>query len=494
MTTKTKEQLQLTGPDRVASIRLKGAPYQSEINGEEIDCTNTLESLAINSGYPERLVGAIEDNAENLVPLYQGGYYGIDGKLKKGQPLTYEEAFSLMAFVSMGTNKLVYESLHGRLPEGMPNDSDTIFFQSIALLSAMSTKEGFTGLTPEEVAGLTAAVLELDTITRISSPDAIIGIGGMGGDRGYPRNGDNSKLFSLSTLSAAILANFCYVHKHHSYPNTSKVAGQSAVEAFGARSDQDSPEALAKLQEEIGLLMSSCHTIRTIHTLSHRLKGETINHIVGPLAIPISPEVSTTAFIGANDNVHPETIIEALAILRKKGIQNYANSIAFCGLNGNGVQGDHFDQEGYYNNPAAKLAVAIDEVAPPPYQTLAAFLVGGENQGTFLISPNDFMDEARLKEIEYKKLLIPNTFDDIVSANRSALQGEDMAKALYLAMTGALALFTKEYAHLDSALNKRTRRVNREYLRHAYSRVLEVILSGRGYEKLLEYVAATKVN
>jgi len=491
MAQQTVERSRLNHDDRIASIRLLGAPYQNKVDGGTVDCTNTLEALARNSNYEERLPISIEAHHEDLAPLYRGGYYGIDGKLKKGQPLTYEEAFSLMTFVSMGVNKAVYQYLHEKLPSGMPNDPDTIFYQSIALLSAMSAKEGFVGLTPEEVAGLTAAVLEIDTITRISSPGAVIGIGGMGGDRGYPRNGDDSKLFSLSTLSAAILANFGYVHKHHSYPNTSKVAGQSTIEAFGAHSDQDNPIVLESLQET-GLLMSSCHTTRTIHTLSHRLKGETINHIVGPLAIPISSEVSTTAFIGANDNVHPETIIEALAILRKKGIQNYANCVAFCGLNRDGAQSSSFNPLEYYKNSAAKLAVAIDEVAPPPYQTLAAFLVDGQNQGTFIIYPEDFMDETLLKQIEYQQLLIPNTFADIMSANQSALQGKDLAKTLYLAMTGALALFTKEYAHLPKALDKRSRRVNREYLHHAHSRILEVILSGKGFGKLQEYVTATK--
>jgi hypothetical protein len=122
---------------------------------------------------------------------------------------------------------------------------------------------------------------------------------------------------------------------------------------------------------------------------------------------------------------------------------------------------------------------------------MASFLVEGKNQGTFIIYPEDFMEDNFLKGIEYRQLLIPNTVDDIMSANLSALQGEDISKALYLAMTGALALFTKEYAHLPEALDKKNRRVNRKYLRQAYYRVLETILSGAGYSKLQEYVAAT---
>ena len=160
----------------------------------------------------------------------------------------------------------------------------------------------------------------------------VFGIGGMGGDKGYPKNGTNSKLFSLSTMSSAVLANFQNVHKHHSYPNTSKVAGQTAIEAIGGRSDQTSSTQLEYLQNESGLLMSSCHTTRTLHTISHRLKGETINHIVGPLSIPISKESNVNAMIGVNDNVHPETVIKALQILQEKGVQYYDSSVAFCGL------------------------------------------------------------------------------------------------------------------------------------------------------------------
>lgn len=484
-------EFELIGQEKVAVIRLKGEPYRKVLKGETIDCTDTLESLAHHGNYEKQLRLAIERNIKILEPLFQGGYYGIDAKIKKGQPLTYEEAFCLMTFVSMGVNKLVYKYLHPSIPEGMPNDPETIFYQSISLLSAMSAKEGYVGLTPTEIAGMTASVLEIDTIIRVPSPGITFAMGGMGGDRGYKKNGDNSKLFSLSTLTAAVLANFGYVHKHHSYPNTSKVAGQSAIESFGARSDQNTAKQLENLQSSTGLLMSSCHTTRTIHTLSHQLKGETINHVVGPLSIPISVETSAIALIGVNDNVHPETIIEALSILKSKGVQNYSNSVAFCGLNHEGLFPEHFSPEKYYKSSKAKLSVAIDEVAPPPYQTLASFLVNGKNQGTYAIDPEDFMDKSLLREIEYRQLLVPNTFDDIMNANRAALQGTNRAKTLYLAMTGALALFTKNYAHLPGALDKTNHKVNREYLRQAYSRVLKTIMSGKGYQKLLEYVSAT---
>ena len=78
-------------------------------------------------------------------------------------------------------------------------------------------------------------------------------------------------------------------------------------------------------------------------------------------------------------------------------------------------------------------------------------------------------------------------------ANRMAIKGDDVSKASYLAMTVALALFTKEYSYLKSSLDRKTGKVNREMLRDAYSRSLNMILSGSGYRKLLSYISASKL-
>ncbi len=483
----------------VAVIRLKGFPYQQEMFGVRIDCSEILEDLTANSAYEERLSRNIALNEENLKPLFESGYYGIDAKIKKAEPLTYPEAFSLMTFVSMGVNKLVYNQLQPRIYSGMPEETrqmlstpERIFDQSIALLSAMSAKEAFVGLTPEEIAGLTAAALEIDTIVRIPASKSVLGIGGMGGDRGYKRNGDNSKLFSLSTMGAIVASNFGYVHKHHSYPNTSKVAGQSAIEAFGAMSNQSTPEQFVVLQESTQLIMTSCHTTRLIHTLSHRLKGETINHIVGPLAIPVDKNTEVNAFIGANDNVHPETIIDSLIVMQKHGVQRYGNSVSFCGLNTNTIPAEILNPDTYYKSKAAKSLVAIDEVAPPPYKTLAAFMVSGINLGTFVIESSDFMEDSELAEVHLEKLLIPNTTEAIMKTNQEALTGADKSKSYYLAMTAALGLFTKEYASKPGAFDRKSRKVNRGYLRHAFKRSLEAIYSGQAYNKLVDYAEASR--
>jgi anthranilate phosphoribosyltransferase len=396
-----------------------------------------------------------------------------------------------MAFVSMGVNKAAFSKLAHRIKVGVL-DSETVLLQSIALLSSMSAKEAYVGLTPEEIAGLTAATLEIDTIIRIPAKNNVLGIGGMGGDRGYARNGERSKLFSLSTMAALVLANFGTVHKHHSYPNTSKVAGQSAIEAFGALSNQSDPRTLRTIQDQVDLIMTSCHTTRLIHTLSHSLKGETINHVIGPLAIPVDSETPVNAFIGVNDNVHPETIIDSLAILHQKGVQKYSNSVAFCGLDLTQASSEYYSPISYYSKHKLKSAVCIDEVAPPPYLTLAAFLINGVDKGTFVIEPEDFMDNRLLENINIRDLLIPNTPEAIITANIEAINDKSLPKVLYLAMTCALATFTSKHSHKPDALNFNTRRLNQRYLQEAFMESLQVIQSGKAYSKLLEYVRATK--
>ncbi len=471
----------------VAEIRLVGEPYQKIVDGDRIDASVVMEQLANSENYPQKLKTALYENQSNLVPLTEGGYYGIDAKIKKGESLSYEEAFSLMTFVSMASNKQIRSEVSPKIKIG-DTSKETVTLQAIALLSAMSSKESYVGLTPEEIAGLTAATLELDTIVRINGGEQVFGIGGMGGDKGYPKNGHNSKLFSLSTMSSAVLANFQNVHKHHSYPNTSKVAGQTAIEAIGGRSDQNSSVQMESLQQESGLLMSSCHTTRTIHTISHRLKGETINHIVGPLSIPISKETSVNAMIGVNDNVHPETVIRSLQILQEKGVQHYDNSVAFCGLITQNSNPQDFQESLYHKSKEAKQKIVLDEVAPPPYDTLASFLVNGKNMGTYIIRPTDFLEQRFLNQVTFNQLLIPNTSESILTANADAINGKDLAKSIYLAMTVALGLFTRYYAHLPNALDQRNGRVNSDMLQDSFVNAFEAISNGLGIAKLEEYV------
>lgn len=375
-------------------------------------------------------------------------------------------------------------------------EKDILRLQAVSLLQAMSTREGIIGLQPQEIAGLVAATLELDTVVRVKTPGEIptFTFGGMGGDRGLRMNGEQSKLFSVSTLAAFALADFSPVHKHHSYPNTSRVAGQSAVEAMGARSDFDESNSMERALDMSGVLMSSCHSTRTLHTISHALKGETINHVIGPVAVPHSETNEVNALIGVNHNVHPETIVESLKFLQDKGIQKYGNSVAFCGIEApiEEVPTEVVSPDNYYANRNLKSLVVIDEVPPPPYTTMASFLVNGDNAGTFLIAPTDFMEAEEAKVLESDHLLIPNTTDEILIANENVIKGRDYIKSRYVAMTVALALFAKDYASLPDALDRYTRRVNAAYLKECYKLACNAMSNGNLEKRIKLYAESTQ--
>ena len=479
----------------VAFIKLQGEPYQRTVEGpdgpETVDCNVTLTNLANNTGYIERLPEVVTQITPHIGELTDGGgFYGIDKKLKHGEELSFDDAFSLATFVCAGLNRPLSREMAESIQNLGPHE--THLMQATVLLSAMSAKEGYVGLTPDEIAGVVAATIKADTVLRMPADGEVLSFGGMGGDRGYPIADGQSKLFSLSTLSSVALAVDGPVHKHHSYPNTAKVAGQSAIEALGARSDFHTPQAFGAVMQETDLVMSSCHDTRTLHTLSHLLRGETINHVIGPLSFTMSEDTALQGFIGVNEKIHPEIIVEALRILDQKGFQRYANSAVYCGTDLRDVSDVMLDPVAYNQSRDAKMHVAIDEVAPPPYSSLVAFLVNGENAGTYAVRPEDFYDEDELSKISFDELVIPNTREAILFNNEQALRGLDSAKARYLAMTIGLGLFVRHDLGNDDALDRDRRVVNADYLKARTQQAYRMLVEGDAAQKAHAYVRTTQ--
>lgn len=476
--------------ESVSFIQLKGEPYQRTLpTGEQIDCNITSNNLAENSGY-NRQVGRLVDQAESeLYPLFeQRGFYTIDDKLKHGQNLNFSESFSLITFVCAALNRPLHSELASRIVALGPQD--THLLQATALLSAMSAKESYAGLTSEEIAGLVAGTVHLDTFARIPAEDATIAFGGMGGDKGYPLRGEKTKLFSLSTLAAIGLAVDGPTHKHHSYPNTSKVAGQSAIEAFGARSDFHSVDAFQQVLQDTNLIMSSCHDTRTLHSLSHKLRGETINHVIGPLAYTLSADTPVQAMVGVNEKIHPERIVGAFEILNRKGFQRYDSGAVFCGT-------DICDLDPYlaFDRPENQAFLAehirLDEIALPCYSSIVAFYNEGRSRGTYVIQPQDFFPQTTLEKMNFADLEIPNTVADILEANVQALQGGNFTRTHYLAMTMGLGLFLRHALNHSDALNEDAHSVNREYMQECTDQALTILTSGAAIEKLQQYIETT---
>lgn len=481
----------------VAFIQLEGKPYRREVEvdgcREVVDCNITADRLSHESGYNISISQRVEEVADLLEPLFKkdGGYGAIDEKIKHGESLDFSEAFSLLTFVCAALNRPLRTVVERRMTEDLA-PRETHLLQATAFLSAMTAKEAYVGLTPQEIAGFVAATVHLDTFVRIShNGDTVLAIGGMGGDKGYLINGVHTKFFSMSTLSALAMAVDLPVHKHHSYPNTSKVGGQSAIEEMGARSDFHTTHAMNAVYNHTNLLMSSCHDTRTLHTLSHRLRGETINHVIGPLAFPIAPGTPLAAMIGVNEKIHPEIIVEAMRYLTAFGFQKYVSGAVFCGTDTVNIPKNKINTR-VASNMFLKKHVRIDEVAPPPFTTIVAFLKDGKNMGTYVLEPEDFYEEHDLQGINLSSLAVPNEEDKINAANAATIRGEDEIRACYLAMSVGLGLFVRTRLELPDSLDQENMCINRRYLRECTQRALGIIRSGAARRQRDSYVEATK--
>jgi anthranilate phosphoribosyltransferase len=489
---KMKDMEQTTENNRISAISLVGAPYVTD----EQDLNVSMNALAQNTGYSNKLGVIITKQSHRLNPLTDVGFYSkISQTLLARQNLSFDEAFCLSAFVASGTNKplrTALESDGAMFPPQSTHDR-----QATALLTLMSAKEAYQSLHAHEIAGLVAGVLELDTIVRLPANTPVLCFGGMGGDKGYAFS-NGSKLFSLSTLAAFTTSLSGLTHKHHSYPNTSKVAGQTTLEEFGARSDFTCAGEMMQVFNQSSLLMTSCHNTRTIHALSHVLRGETINHLIGPLAFTMSGDTRLQPFIGVNEKVHPQTVIEAMLTMQNHGVQSYDRGVVFCGLSkpahelGDDEVAILSNPAYYYNDIAVKDLVRLDEIAPPPFGTLAAFVRDGEFVGNYIIAAEDFYPTDIVQGMRKEELLIPNRYDDIIDANHTALSGQDECKTRYLAMTVGLANFMRFSLHHKDALRYDTKQVNRDMLRAHTTQAYDDLKSGRAHAKMQDYCTLTQ--
>ena len=239
--------------------------------------------------------------------------------------------------------------------------------------------------------------------------------------------------------------------------------------------------------------MTSCHSTRTLHTISHLLKGETINHALGPLAIPQDGQDNLCALIGVNHNVHPETAANTLKVLQERGIQNYGPSVAFCGINLplSKVPLEIMEEKAYYLFSGLRELVVLDEVAPPPFTTMASFLLPNKEPITILLSPLDFMVEKQLGELNLSHLAVPNSKEDILRANTAVINGSDLAKISYIAMTIALGLFTRDFASRPDAFDFFNKKINRDFLRSCFTKAYKSLINGNLLEILNNYIRAT---
>lgn len=418
-----------------------------------------MTSLA-QEGYSPKAILSVCD-AELLAAVSPQVLSHLDRKVKDGENLTFEEAFSGMLLVVVATNNLIRTAL---FPEMSFAEAVA---KGVGFLQLMAVKESLRGLAPSEIAGMVAGG-SLDIVFRPAIPE-VTETCGMGGDRGWGTR--EVKTISASTLSALVLASLGIpTFKHGSYGNTARVGSTDVPINFGAVIYQRTAAEILRLFSETDFWFSDAHTVKTIHYLSHLLMVETVNHIVGPMTIPVSRETKIFKVIGVNHHVNPTTVAEAYALLHQRGFINLGGVAVVCGL-------DALPSEGESRDPEWVTAhTFLDEVSP--IATLVSLARGGEFLGNSILEDGVFgappLPEGALK--------VRNTITHLMAANEKALRGVDGNLSQYLARNAALGLLVANGLEPRAPFAK---------LASHYQRCSEAIASGRVLQTLRDYVGVS---
>lgn len=422
----------------------------------------------------------VRTNLKHLSCLRTTSLHMLDERIKSFGELSFEEAFRGNCYALVATNRFLYKALRGSLAKASHGKFNTTHAvaSGTAFMQLMAMKESLGLLTAEEIAGLVAAAL-MDTVIRFPLGEEITETCGMGGDQGFGFNGEAKlKSINVSTLSAIVLSSLGIpTVKHGSYSNTSALGSTEVIESFGANVDIDSAEKVQSIWKKAGFSFFDAHWCKTIHDLSHLLRIETVNHIVGPMTPPVSGGTRINKFMGVNEKVHPSTIVKAYNILHEGGFQNMGGIVVVTGLDARGESLENPD-----DMDSVKKASVLDEVSP--FVSVVSLGWAGTFLGTDMLRPRDFGLTISLADILVEKL--PGK---IQKSNHDALTGKNRALADYLAMNSALALFAARYVNRADAMIRG--KINRAYLKECFKKCREAILSGKAKRKLVEYIQAT---
>jgi len=392
----------------------------------------------------------------------------LDRKIKQGANLSLEEAFVGMCSVLAATNILFYEEMKGAMGQayGTEFSPERALAVGTAFLQLLAAKEAFRGLTPEEIAGIAAAGM-MDVVVRVSLP-SVIETCGMGGDVGF--HGGTLKTINTSTLSAFVLAALGLpVVKHGSYSNTSAIGSTEAIERFGGKTVLHSLEEIEEERIRCNFCYLDAHLCKTIHDLSHLIMMETVNHVVGPMSLPVHPDTVVHKVMGVNEKVHPSLVARAYAILHERGIQKCGGIVIVGGLSEGSESIDPGDENAF------RERCTVDELSP--FASVVSVSRANRFLGNDLLTPADFG-----VVFDPEAIMIPNTAEDIHAANIRALQGTDETLADYLAMNAALGVFAVRHLGNNNAV--RNGILNRGCLRRCFKECRAAISSGAAWEVL----------
>lgn len=384
----------------------------------------------------------------------------IDEKVKTGQNLTISEAFHGMCHVVAATNNFMPQYIFPNKDHSSGNLEEYIA-KGTYFLTLMAFKEATYGLTPEEIAGITAAGM-IDLVVYPFFPE-ITETAGMGGDRGWKTK--TIKTINASTLSAIVTAACGHMTmKHGSYGNTTKIGSTDVPEMFGANIIQKSPLEIKRILKQVKFWFSDAHCVKTLHYISHRLMVETINHVVGPMTPPVNSNSTLYKVMGVNHNVHPKIIAKAYDILNKMGIIKLGAVVAIGGVD-EYPSDDQVEDEAWFKDHCF-----LDEIAPQA--TIVSISSEDGILETTVLNPTRDLGHV----IREENIKIPNEKEALLEADKEALTGGELGK--YLACNAALALWT-HHIHKKETLNG---------LKYCVQEAMEAITSGKALDTLNKYI------
>jgi len=397
----------------------------------------------------------------------------IQTRIMQGENLTFEEARSGMCFPLAATNPyfldLLWDASHAT---DYAEVKSTARSNGVAMLVAMACKEFSHGLTSEEIAGVVAATF-MDIMFRLEIP-RVVETCGMGADRGFKEDGVTKKSINVSTLSAIVLSALGLpTIKHGSYAGTSVAGSTDAIERFGVNTSMRSVAEIMQIWKSCNFCYLDAHLCKTIHDLSHRLEFETINHLVGPMTLPVSMETEINKLMGVNHNVHPAVIAQAYTLLHQCGVQRMGGVVIVGGLAEDGMGSDPTDPVAF------KKHCILDEVSP--YASVVSIAYQDRFLGSFMVRPEDFGIS-----IDPEAIQVANESEAIHRANVAALQDNDHTLADYLAMNAALGLFAERHLSNNNAVEGD--QLNSSLLRECYGECREIIASELALKKLVQYI------
>ncbi|MBP7832243.1 MAG: hypothetical protein KA035_00535, partial [Candidatus Levybacteria bacterium] len=375
-------------PQQITSIEL---PHRAKSQ-------RTRELLAADNYRPEEI---IEENIVLLRHLSETPFGTIGQKMLKDPSLDFKDSFLGMTFVVAATNRGIFEQLKKsfEIAHGVKNlKQEQLQAPAQTFLTGMAQKEAYAELDHEEIAGMATAGM-MDINLRLRFSPYVLETSGMGGDKGFMKDGKKTKVINASTLSAITLAGMgLSVLKHGSYANTSAVGSTEAAEALGINIHQQTHAEIKTLFDATGFYFSDAHASKTIHDLSHSpfVKYETINHLVGPMTPPVDRQTTLHKLLGVNEGVKPQTVARAYEFMNTQGYQRVGHAIILSGLDDKVPPDalDHFDRK------KIKPHMILDEVSP--YQTLIAVVQHGRYVGQELLRPEDFgvsLDQKLIQQI-----------------------------------------------------------------------------------------------